>query len=62
LKFKDLFGMVKNSANDQYNYNLKKKKLKKLDLTPNELNEMNIKDVIKDWPKSKVKFFKKKND
>jgi len=54
--------MVKNSANDQYNYNLKKKKLKKLDLTPNELNEMNIKDVIKDWPKSKVKFFKKKND
>ena len=49
MKFKNIFNIVRNSKNHQYNFNLKIKQLKKLGLTPEELLEMVI-------PKSDVKF------
>jgi len=42
MKLKNIFNLVKNSKNHQYNFNLKIKQLKKLGLTPEELLEMSI--------------------
>ena len=42
MKFKNIFGVVRNSKNHQYNFNLKIKQLRKLGLTPEELLEMSI--------------------
>ena len=53
MKLKNIFSLVKNKKNYQYNFNLKIKQLRKLGVTPEELLEMTI-------PKSNVKFFKEK--
>ena len=53
MKFKNVFNLVRNSKNYQYNFNLKIKQLRKLGMTPEELLEMTI-------PKSDIKFLKKK--
>jgi len=42
MKFKGIFNIVRNSKNNQYNFNLKIKQLRKLGLTPEELLEMSI--------------------
>jgi len=51
MKFKKIFSCVKNSNNNQYNFSLKIKQLKKVypGMTPEELMNMNL-------PKSKVNF------
>ncbi len=48
MKFKNVFSLVRNSNNHQYNFNLRIKQLRKLGLTPEELLEMTI-------PKPRVK-------
>jgi len=48
MKLKNIFGIVRNSKNKQYNFNLKIKQLRKLGLTPEEL--LNI-----TFPRPKVK-------
>jgi len=55
MKLKNVFSLVRNSKNYQYNFNLRIKQLRKLGMTPEELLEMTI-------PRSKAKFYKKKND
>ena len=52
MKLKDLFNKTHNSKTNQISLHLKKKQLKKLGLTPEELWEMTL-------PKPKVKFYKK---
>ena len=52
MKFKDLFIKTKNSKTNQISLHLKKKKLKKLGMTPEELWELNL-------PKPRVRFYKK---
>jgi len=42
MKLKNIFGIVRNSKNHQYNFNLKIKELRKFGLTPEELLEMSI--------------------
>ena len=51
MKFKNIFSLVRNKKNHQYNFNLKIKQLRKLGLTPEEFLEISI-------PKSNIKFFK----
>jgi len=48
MKLNKLFSITENSANNQLNFNLKKKQLKNLGLTPEELLNLNI-------PKQKIK-------
>jgi len=52
MKFKDLFSVTRNKNNKQYIFSLRIKKLRKLGMTPQELNEMLL-------LKPKTKFFKK---
>jgi len=42
MKFKEVFNQTKNRANNQISFNLKKKKLRKVGLTPEQLMELNI--------------------
>ena len=52
MKFKDIMGVNTNQANKQISFNLRKKQLKKLGMTPEELLEATI-------IKPKLKFIKK---
>ena len=52
MKLKDLFSITKNKRNNQYNFNLRIKKLRQMGMTPQELNEMIL-------LKPKTKFYKK---
>ncbi len=52
MKFIDFFNKSYNSRNKQTSYHLKKKQLKKLGLTAEEIEQMI-------FPKPKVKFYKK---
>jgi len=52
MKFKDLFSVTRNKNNKQYIFSLRIKKLRKLGMTPQELNEMLL-------LKPKTKFFKR---
>jgi len=52
MKFKDLFSVTRNKNNKQYIFSLRIKKLRKLGMTPQELNDLVLLNP-------KVKFFKK---
>ena len=54
MKFKDIFNQTKNKANQQISFNLKKKQLKKLGMSPEQLLELTL--------KPKVKFMKSKGE
>jgi len=51
MKFKNLFTKTVNKANSQYNFSLKKKELKKIGMTPEQLLEST-------FLKPKIKFNK----
>jgi len=51
MKFKDILNQTQNKANQQISFNLKKKQLRKLGMTPEELLELTL-------IKTKVKFLK----
>ncbi len=53
MKFLDLFNKTYNNKNKQTSYHLRKKQLKKLGLTPEEMEQ------IMRFPKPRVKFYKK---
>ena len=52
MKFKNIFSCVRNSCNNQYNFSLKIKQLRKLypGMTPEELMELTM-------PKPRTKFY-----
>jgi len=52
MKFKDLFSITQNKNNKQYVFSLRIKQLRKLGMTPEELNEYLL-------LKPKAKFYKK---
>jgi len=51
MKFKDILNQTQNKTNQQISFNLKKKQLRKLGMTPEELLELTL-------IKPKVKFLK----
>jgi len=45
MKLKDVLNQVKNSANNQTVWNPKKRKLKELDLSEDDILNINLKDI-----------------